>query len=327
MKAIIKFFAKRYVYAIFVGLLISGAFTYTLLDAFVIKKVYVIDSNAQVNNIADDVINLNSELQDIAETDKMEKDFIITDNSYKDENISISIEKLSENGVNYYIADIKVSDVRYLRTAFAEGTFGKNITEATSAMAENNNAVFAVNGDYYGFRDDGLIIRNSLVYRANPKEAPYNEALALYDDGRMEIIKEGEADTDLLLQEGIYQTFSFGPVLVLDGKAVEENVLKEKSAVPTSKNPRTAIGQIEPLHYIVVVADGRTKISSGMTLSELAQVFVNRGCSIAYNLDGGGSSTMYFNGKIINYPTDGRNAGERKVSDIIYIEGSGASYE
>jgi exopolysaccharide biosynthesis protein len=280
-----------------------------------------------VNNITDDLINTNTETQSSDNNDTKKQEAVITENSYKDENISINIEKISEDGVNYYVADIKVADVQYLSTAFAEGTFGKNITEATSAMAQDNNAIFAINGDYYGFRDDGLIIRNSVIYRDNPKKAPYDESLALYDDGHMEIINENDADSNTLLQGGVYQTFSFGPTLVMDGKAVDQEILKDKSAVPTSKNPRTAIGQIEPLHYIIVVVDGRTKISSGMTLSELAQVFVDRGCSIAYNLDGGGSSTMYFNGKVVNYPTDGRYAGERKVSDIIYIEGSSAANE
>jgi exopolysaccharide biosynthesis protein len=60
-----------------------------------------------------------------------------------------------------------------------------------------------------------------------------------------------------------------------------------------------------------------------MSLSDLAQKFEERGCTVAYNLDGGGSSTMYFNGEVINNPTDGRHEGERKISDIIYINGSG----
>jgi exopolysaccharide biosynthesis protein len=69
----------------------------------------------------------------------------------------------------------------------------------------------------------------------------------------------------------------------------------------------------------VIVSDGRTSESQGLSLLQLAQEFKERGCTVAYNLDGGGSSTMYFNGEIINKPTDGRSMGERKVSDIVYF--------
>lgn len=86
-----------------------------------------------------------------------------------------------------------------------------------------------------------------------------------------------------------------------------------------SRKARTAIGQVSATHYIVIVSDGRTSESAGLSLVELAQEFQERDCTTAYNLDGGGSSTMYFNGKIVNNPTDGRSFGEREVSDIVYI--------
>ena len=86
-------------------------------------------------------------------------------------------------------------------------------------------------------------------------------------------------------------------------------------------NPRTAIGMVEPLHYILVVSDGRTDESEGLTLDELAEVMADYGCTQAYNLDGGGSSTMVFNGTVINNPTSsGRSEKERSVSDIVYFK-------
>ena len=86
-----------------------------------------------------------------------------------------------------------------------------------------------------------------------------------------------------------------------------------------TSNPRTAIGQVSALHYIVIVSDGRTSQSDGLTLYALATLMKDRGCTVAYNLDGGGSSTLWFNGEVINNPTDGRSDGERKVSDIVYF--------
>ncbi len=308
MRAVIKFFKKRYRYGILVAILLSACFTYTLLDAFVIERSY---------DITEPDTGSATPKEDISEN------AIITSNSYQDDHINIQIKKVEEEDVVFYVADITISDASYLKTAFAKGTYGKNITETTSQIAEDNNAVFAVNGDYYGFRDDGLIIRNGILYRDSARSSPHNETLALCADGQLKIIKEGEKTGEEYLDEGILQTFSFGPTLVKDGRAVESQILKEKSLVSTSRNPRTAIGQIEPLHYLIIVVDGRTKTSSGMSLSDLAQEFEKRGCTVAYNLDGGGSSTLYFNGEVINTPTDGRRSGERKISDIIYLERSG----
>ena len=87
-----------------------------------------------------------------------------------------------------------------------------------------------------------------------------------------------------------------------------------------ASNPRTAIGQISENHYVFIVSDGRTKDSEGLSLYELATFMKSLGCITAYNLDGGGSSTMYFNGNIVNNPTtNGKRVSERSVSDIVYI--------
>ena len=99
-------------------------------------------------------------------------------------------------------------------------------------------------------------------------------------------------------------------------------LVNEKSEVAAHKasNPRTAIGYIEEGHYVMVVSDGRTEASAGLSLYELALVLDEYGVKDAYNLDGGGSSVMIFNGKIINQPTsNGEDIRERSSSDIVYI--------
>ncbi|MNP65019.1 hypothetical protein D3C76_1605730 [compost metagenome] len=76
---------------------------------------------------------------------------------------------------------------------------------------------------------------------------------------------------------------------------------------------------IAPNHYVFVVVDGRNEgYSRGMTLTELADLMQDLGATEAYNLDGGGSSTMYFMGRVVNNP-QGKNQ-ERGVSDILYIK-------
>ena len=87
-----------------------------------------------------------------------------------------------------------------------------------------------------------------------------------------------------------------------------------------ASNPRTAIGYISDNHYVLVVADGRTDESEGLSLLKLAEFMEGLGCTQAYNLDGGGSSTMYYDGEVINNPTtNGNTISERSVSDILYI--------
>ncbi|HRX08506.1 MAG TPA: phosphodiester glycosidase family protein, partial [Candidatus Limiplasma sp.] len=181
-------------------------------------------------------------------------------------------------------------------------------------MAENNHAILAINGDYYGFRNDGYVIRNGVLYR---DVAGNRQDLVIDADGNFYIIEESEISAQELLAAGAWQVLSFGPALINNGViAVSYNSEVNQSM---TSNPRTAIGQVSALHYIVIVSDGRTSQSDGLTLYALATLMKDLGCTVAYNLDGGGSSTLWFNGEVINNPTDGRSDGERKVSDIVYF--------
>jgi exopolysaccharide biosynthesis protein len=276
-------------------------FVFALLDTFVIPKLI---TEAEDNSQPD------TSLQNSSEP-------VITDSSYEDENIKITLQTVREYDTTIYIADIQLSDASYLKTAFAENAYGRNIKQKTSEIAEADNAIFAINGDYYGFRNAGFVLRNGVLYRSIARDDEDDEALVIDTEGNFSIIHENQTDIDSLDIEDISQIFSFGPALIEDG----EIVVDSSSEVDQSKssNPRTAIGQISSLHYIVIVSDGRTDESSGLSLLKLAQVFLDQGCIIAYNLDGGGSSTMYFNGEIVNNPTDGRTDQEREVSDIVYI--------
>ena len=305
----------RVINFIFYILLISCSI-FVILDTFVIPHKSNLTSNSNKN---EEILN-NNDMDDSSEEN--EEDDInnssvatITDNSYEDENISIKITTERANDTTYYVADISLSDSKYLKTALANDTYGRNIKETTSVMAQNNNAIFAINGDYYGFRDYGYVIRNGVLYRETANED--NDALVIDNDGNFSIVNESEITANELLNEGAWQVLSFGPALIEEGEVVVGKN-DEVSQAKTS-NPRTAIGQVDELHYIVIVADGRTSESEGLSLYELAQVMKEYNCTTAYNLDGGGSSTMYFNGEVINNPTSGRSIGERSVSDIVYI--------
>ena len=236
---------------------------------------------------------------------------------YSDSKTSITLKQYREYDSNIYVADVTVSDASDLKTALANNTYGRNITDTTSDMAANNNAVLAINGDYYGARQSGYVIRNGKLYRDTSGN---RDALVIQKNGEFKFVSESETSASELLQNGALQVFSFGPVLLNNGEiSVGEN---DEVGMAMASNPRTAIGYLGNNHYVFVVSDGRTSESAGLSLYELASFMKELGVKDAYNLDGGGSSTMVFKGEIINNPTtSGRSGEERAVSDIVYIGG------
>ena len=232
----------------------------------------------------------------------------------KTDDYSITVTKYQEYDTAIYVADITVSSAEIIKTALADDTYGKNITAYTSTIASENQAVLAINGDYYGAQESGYVIRNGVAYR---ETSDGEDILVLYADGTMKVLDRDDVTVQELLDQGAWQAWSFGPGLLSDGEVtVGENTEVSRAM---NSNPRTAIGQIDDNHYVFVVSDGRTDESKGLSLYELAEFMENLGCRTAYNLDGGGSSTMYFNGSVVNNPTTNGRIKERAVSDIVYI--------
>lgn len=248
---------------------------------------------------------------------------VITETSYQSDTTTITIEKVvtgtGADTVTYYVADVQVADGTQLRSGFAENKYGENIVQNTSDIADAVNAIFAINGDYYGFRDSGIMIRNGVVYRDDPAR----QGLAIYRDGHMEVYDETTTSADELLAAGVWNTLSFGPGLVSGGEIVPgiDDVEIDTNIGNHSiqgNQPRTALGMISATHWVFVAVDGRsTGYSKGVTLPELAQIMKDLGATEAYNLDGGGSTTMYFNGALVNNPLG--KGKERGTSDILYI--------
>jgi len=282
---------------------------YMLLDTFVITKKLAVVSN-QSRSVSSSF--------DSSVSNSSGKSGSVTKSStaYEDYNIKIALIDYRENDTDIHMADVKVSSSEYLKTAFAQSSYGRNVTEKTSDIAESVNAILAINGDYYGAQESGYVIRNGVIYRETAKSG--NEDLVIYGDGSFEIIDEDDITAEELLEKGAQNVLAFGPALVEDGSvSVTED---EEVGKAMASNPRTAIGIIDENHYVFVVADGRTSDNEGLSLYELAEFMESLGVQTAYNLDGGGSSTMYFNGQIINKPTtNGSSIKERSVSDIVYI--------
>lgn len=241
-----------------------------------------------------------------------------TEDIYVDDTISVKCwhERIEISGktVTANFAEVQIAHASQLRTAFSGGTYGSRRTYA-SKMAETNNAVIAINADFYNYRTEGIIIRQGTLYRQKTFDV---DTLFIDSNGDFSVMNDQDAvNTGYLKENEIYQAIAFGPVLVQDGKAVKKTKnFHSVSCGATADNPRTAIGQLGTLHYLICTIDGRTYDSSGVTTNELAVIMADKKCTVAYNLDGGQSTAMVFNNKLYNTVSNG---GERSISDILYF--------
>ncbi len=239
-----------------------------------------------------------------------------SDYYYSQDGVTITINTYLQNDTKIYVADVVLEDSTSLATALANNTYGNNIKEKTSEIAESVGAILAINGDFYGAQESGYVIRNGILYRNSAKAD--QEDLVIMEDGSFKIINESDVTAEELLAQGAYQVLCFGPALVENGQISVTS--SDEVGKAMSDNPRTAIGYISENHYVFVISDGRTDESEGLSLYELASFMESLGVETAYNLDGGGSTTMYFDGQVINNPTtNGSRIKERSVSDIVYI--------
>lgn len=183
---------------------------------------------------------------------------------------------------------------------------GKHMSSSAlpSVVAQKNQIVLAINGDYAQGRWPmknknriGIIIRDGHVFsdktlKATSKTWPPLDVLALYPDGNMEVYDSNEHTAQEYLDMGVQTTLAFGPYLIRDGVMNEKDIF----SMNKGRNPRTAIGMVEPGHTFAMMLEGRHKQSNGGWLDFLAERMLEKGCTIAYNLDGGETSCMVFMG-------------------------------
>nr|WP_313508959.1 phosphodiester glycosidase family protein [Enterococcus sp.] len=299
---------RPYRWAWLFSLLLTASSCWILLKAFVLP-----DRQVAVATVAD---NTSASTDDSTEeTTASSESVVATDTSYTSDGLKITLTEKRVDETTVYIADIQTADSSHLQTALAENTYGRNIKETTSAMAAENEAVLAINGDYYGFRSTGFVLRNGTLYRDTANGD--TQALVIDQDGNFSIVDESTTSAESLTNA--QQILSFGPALIEDSQIVVSTSAEVSQSM--TSNPRTAIGQIGENHYVIIVSEGRTSDSEGLTLYQLAEQFEELGATTAYNLDGGGSSTLYFNGKVVNQTVGGSdNSEERAVSDILYFK-------
>jgi len=245
-----------------------------------------------------------------------EGEVIQTETLYMSHDIRVELSEDRMFNSDMHILDIYVRNIENLRATFAGGS---DVFDGTRArvfdMAEREHAVAAMNGDYAGFMTGGeyVVLRNGVYFYSWPTRA----VCVLYYDGRMETFWKpfnqtgDDFDLDQAMADGAWQIWSFGPAL-LDEEG-HANTLYD----PTVYQPRSVLGYYEPGHYCFITVDGRSNNNSGMNLDQLAQMAENMGLTQAFNLDGGGSSTLVFGGECISYGSPYEP--QRAVTDCIYI--------
>ncbi len=242
-------------------------------------------------------------------SDRYTESVTVTENSYSSPDVSITVTRETLGAATYYLADIYVRDITCFQSAMAGDTYGSGFRDSIEDMAALKDALLAVNGDYYGNTSEGVVIRNGVIYRANPTDC---DVCVLYYDGTMRVMPGSSFSVEDAVSQGAWQAWTFGPALLnTDGSVLTSF---DSTGRIISANPRTAIGYYEPGHYCMVVVDGRGE-SAGITLPELSKLFYSLGCTAAYNLDGGNSSVMVWNSEVINNPS----GGGRESSDALLI--------
>ena len=242
---------------------------------------------------------------------------VVGDMSYMSENLAIEITTAREYRSDIYIADIWVRDLSLLRRGFGGGRWRSKMKKV-STIAEQENAILALTGDNGHNFSQGVVFANGTRLRKSLNRK--RDVCVIYTDGRMEIIPGASMTNDKLneITGSVWQSFLFGPGL-LDEEGHAKTNFANSNVNPA--NPRAVIGYYEPGHYCLVQVDGRgtkSRVSGknvGMKMKELAAFMETLGCAAAYNLDGGQSALMWFNGKVISTPYHGG----RTVGDIVYL--------
>ena len=249
------------------------------------------------------------------------EEYFISDHEYKDETLHVLIEEKEYMGAIAHVAWVTISDPSQLRSGLSSTK--KNILSnyprmrTTTEMAQRTGgAVIAINGDFFASenRSAGYIVRMGELMRE--KDTHARDSLLVDDQGNFHLlVSPTKADRVAITDAyNIVNAFSFGPAMIIDGNLVD--IRKDYKFASFEPNPRTAIGQIGELQYVMIVVDGRSKESAGLAILDLQQLMLELGCKQAFALDGGGTATMTFRMQTYNNPSDRE---ERPLSDIIYF--------
>ena len=233
---------------------------------------------------------------------------------YLDETILVITWKQLIDGSMFTFSEVKIADPSQLRRLLADGEYGSSKKYYTSEMAPAVNAVTALSGDYYAFRDMGIVVYNGQVYRADGREL---DTCFVDANGDMHFayakeIKDQAAAEAYVKEKDIRFSLAFGPVMVENGQLCEIPDKYRIGEIDT-KNARAAFCQMGPLHYMLVTVNAEKPARRGQDVATFAKYLHEMGCINAYNLDGGQTATLVMNDTLISFTK------ERMISDIIYF--------
>lgn len=246
------------------------------------------------------------------------QEVIHTEDAYRSQNLAITITSQRVENCDVYVADVYVRSLELFRRYFAGDPWNKR-ADSMRKLAPESGAILAITGDNSRLISEGYVFGNGQLLRQKVNNK--RDLCVLYNSGEMQVLTAGNIDHDMLLAQAgdIWQSFLFGPSLLgEDGQALSEFTSTVRAA-----NPRSAIGYYEPGHYVLVQVDGRgtdsaleeKHISTGMTLAQLSALMESLGCKAAYNLDGGQSSMLWWDGEVLSTPY----RGGRSLGDIIIL--------
>ncbi len=247
---------------------------------------------------------------------------------YNSNTLYIDINRVyePEKPLEYFVAEIRIRGDEKPYSIFNNpdkpGSRGKDQYIKAARLCRREGAIFAVNGDYMTYNEKemkGPIIRNGICYWSGASGSGVEDTLIFLPDGSMTTVTPGTFTADELLDLGVEQTLNFGPTIVKDGKALSLEEMSNVRGINRLRNSRSAIGMIEPNHYIVIVAETLIPHSKGISLPDFAKLFVDHGCSVAYNLDGSASACMAFMGNMVNTVIDNGDTlkGPRPMIDML----------
>ena len=246
--------------------------------------------------------------------------------AYVSKDIHVEIQRFEDRSITlvWFETSISLKKNQKLCSFLVPGKKKSTFRQPADILSQYENVVLAFSDDFFGYRtryegkNEGIIIRDSQIIaestvKATSKKFPPLEILALFADGSMKTFESNEKTATEYLDMGVTDTFAFGPILVQNG-GINENI---KTYDKTKREPRTALGMIEPRKYLVITALGRRTNSKGASIAWLAEKMQERGAVEALNLDGGNTCSLIFNGKLINRPANVRKSDIRYVSGLI----------
>lgn len=244
-----------------------------------------------------------------------EKEYIYEDEEaghwlYISHDLQVSIVRREDSRVPliWFETDIRVREDERIYTVDADPSRPAKKYLYPFDIARNNQAVLAFSDDFYGDRvyhkkTLGVIIREGNIiseetYKKAQTTLPNLDMLVQYGDGRLKAMPCGAYSAQELLESGAINVFSFGPVMITEGRMTNHML----SGHYSSKEPRQALGMIEPGHYFLVSVQGRLKSTVGCDLWHIAGIMLEHGVTEAMNLDGGNTVALVFMGKMLNKP-------------------------